>query len=98
MIMECIELNWLCKHMKEVRSSQASIFVINWVKHSFSPWVLFKHGKYFFDVILDLEILIYLKSKKYLIFNSQQQQVQRFYLFTWAIHYVIVSSDLLVLY
>ena len=30
-IMKFIELNWLCKHMKKVRSSQAAIFVLNWV-------------------------------------------------------------------
>ena len=31
----CTELNWLCKHIKKVRSSQAAILVLNWVKHSF---------------------------------------------------------------
>ena len=41
--MECIELNRLCKHMKKVRSSQAAIFVLNWVKHSFSLWVSLIH-------------------------------------------------------
>ena len=35
-IMECIPLNWLYKYMKKVRSRQAAIFVLNWVKHSFS--------------------------------------------------------------
>ena len=34
--MECIKKNWLCKHMKKVRSSQAASLVLNWVKHSFS--------------------------------------------------------------
>ena len=38
--MECIELNWLCKHMKKVRSSQAAILVLDWIKHSFYLWVL----------------------------------------------------------
>ena len=33
--MECIELNWLYKHMKKARSSQAVIFVLKCVKHSF---------------------------------------------------------------
>ena len=28
-IMECTKLNWLCKHMKKVRSSQAAILVLN---------------------------------------------------------------------
>ena len=37
-----IELNWLCKHTKKVRSSQGIILVMNWVKHSFSLWVSFK--------------------------------------------------------
>ena len=29
-----IELNWLCKHIKNVRSSQPAIHILNWVKHS----------------------------------------------------------------
>ena len=38
-IMECIELNWLCKHMKKIRSSQTSISINPCTKHSFSLWV-----------------------------------------------------------
>ena len=39
MIVQCIiELNSLCKHIKKVRSSQAAILVLNWIKHSFF-WV-----------------------------------------------------------
>ena len=38
LIMECIELNWLCKHTKKVRSSQPPFPVLNWVKHSLSLW------------------------------------------------------------
>ena len=35
--MECIiELNWLCKHMKNFRSSQQAIPVLHWIKLSFS--------------------------------------------------------------
>ena len=34
-IMECIVLNWLCKHMKKVRSSQVAILVLKWVKQFF---------------------------------------------------------------
>ena len=37
LIIECIELNWLCKYMKKVRSSQAAILVLNWVKTQFFP-------------------------------------------------------------
>ena len=33
-IMEYKEFNWLGKHMKKVRSSQAAVLVLNW--HSFS--------------------------------------------------------------
>ena len=36
---EMLELDWLCEHMKKVRSSQAAILALNWVKHSFSLWV-----------------------------------------------------------
>ena len=32
-IMECIEFNWLCKHIKKIKSSQPAIPVLNWVKH-----------------------------------------------------------------
>ena len=39
MIIEYIEPNWLCKHMRRVRSSQEALLVLNWVKHSFSLWV-----------------------------------------------------------
>ena len=39
MIMEYIGCNWLCKQIKKVRSSQAVILVLNWVKYSFSLWV-----------------------------------------------------------
>ena len=34
--MECVELNnWLCKRMKKIRSSQAPILVLKWVKQIF---------------------------------------------------------------
>ena len=37
---ECImELNWLWKHIKKVRSSQPAIIVLNWIKYRFSLWV-----------------------------------------------------------
>ena len=42
--------NWLCKHMKKVRSSQAAILVLNWVKHSFSQWVSSTEVKYFKEI------------------------------------------------
>ena len=42
-IVECIELNWMYKHMEKVRSSQAVILVQNWVKHSFSLWISLKN-------------------------------------------------------
>ena len=32
LIMECIELNWLCEHIKKIRSSKPAIPVLNWVK------------------------------------------------------------------
>ena len=39
--MECKKLNWLCKHIKKVSSSQANILVLNWVKTQFFfLWVL----------------------------------------------------------
>ena len=45
MIIECIAHNWLCKHMKKVRSRQATILKLNWVKQSFSLRLsLYMHG------------------------------------------------------
>ena len=35
--MECIELSWLRKHMKKIRSIQPAITVLNWVKHQSFP-------------------------------------------------------------
>ena len=37
LIMECIELNWLCKHMKKIRCCQPAIPVLRWVKHQSFP-------------------------------------------------------------
>ena len=37
LIMECIELNWLCKYIKKIRSSQPAIPILNWVKHQSFP-------------------------------------------------------------
>ena len=37
LIMECIELNWLCKHIKKIRSCQPAIPVLRWVKHQSFP-------------------------------------------------------------
>ena len=37
LIMECVELNWLSKHVKKIRSSQPDIPVLNWVKHQSFP-------------------------------------------------------------
>ena len=41
-VMEYIERNWLCKHMKKVKSNQEAILVLEWVKHSFSLWISLK--------------------------------------------------------
>ena len=40
MIIECIELNWLRKYVKKVRSSQAAILLLNWVKTIFPLSIL----------------------------------------------------------
>ena len=39
-----IELNWLCRHIKNIRSSEPAILVLNWIKHSFSLWVSLKNS------------------------------------------------------
>ena len=47
--MECVELNWLCEHMKKVRNSLAVILILNWAKQSVSLWLSLKHQKLRFD-------------------------------------------------
>ena len=42
LIMECIKLYWLCKHIKKIRSSQPAIPVLNWVKHQSFPMSIVK--------------------------------------------------------
>ena len=45
-MIECIiELNWLCKHTKNVRSSQPAIFAINW-KKQFFPVSIVNHSEH----------------------------------------------------
>ena len=44
--MECIELNWLCKHIKKIGSSQPAILVQNWVKHQSFPVSIVKTGDF----------------------------------------------------
>ena len=34
-----IRLRWFCKHIKEIRSSQPTDRVLNWIKHNLSLWV-----------------------------------------------------------
>ena len=45
LIMECIKLYWLCKHIKKIRSSQPAIPVPNWVKHQSFPVNIVKSQK-----------------------------------------------------
>ena len=54
LIIGCIELNWLCKYMKKVRSSQRAIPVLSWVKHQSFPVSIVKDRKCFwiFDFLL----------------------------------------------
>ena len=47
MIIESIELNWLCRNMKKVTSSQVAILVLNWIKHNFSLGLSLKSLKIF---------------------------------------------------
>ena len=54
MIMECIELNWLCKYMNKIRSSQAAILCTEFsktlVKHSFFLWVSLKSISFYLTI------------------------------------------------
>ena len=53
--MEFIELNWLCKHMKKIRSSQAVMpsteLSKTFIKDSFSLWVLLIQREMSFNYI-----------------------------------------------
>ena len=39
-------LNWLCKHIKKIRSSQPAIPVLNWVKTSLSLWLSLRLNRF----------------------------------------------------
>ena len=62
---ECIRLNWLCKYIKKVWSSQAAILVLNLVKHSFFLWVWLKENILF---SIFLHAILHKVKKVYLFF------------------------------
>ena len=69
--MECIELNWMCKHVKKVRSSKAVVLVLNWVKHSFSLWVSLKA---YFNLLKRLvRLFLYNSVLKYDVCETKSQ-------------------------
>ena len=65
-----IELDWLCKHMKNIRSSQPSILDLNWIKHSFSLWASLKNG--FPDIIFQKEKVHFQANEKIRFKNIYQ--------------------------
>ena len=83
MIIECIiELNWSCKHIKKVRSSEPTI-ILNWIKHSFSLWVLLKELR---NCVLGI-------SRGWSLFCSiQVTKACIFYLFFWKTSFLSVPS------
>ena len=74
-IMECIELKWLCKHMKKVRNNHAPILVLNWVKHIFALWVSLKKDLHCLLLILQ-RLQSVKQKKKNVIFGKFIQKVQ----------------------
>ena len=48
LIMEFIELNWLYKHIKKIRSSQPAIPALNWVKYQSLPVSIVKRAAFHF--------------------------------------------------
>ena len=65
LIMECIELNWLCKHFKKIKSSQPAIPVLNWVKHQSFPVSIVKlislinlFNEFFYFILFFLPLLV----------------------------------------
>ena len=77
-IMECIELNWLFKHMKKIRSRQAAIPYAELnktlVKHSFFSWVSF-WGPHFVLVIYLWDIQIHLVEYHFQFHRSMQRRL-----------------------
>ena len=57
--------NWLCKHIKKVRSSHPAILVLNWIKHSFSLWVSLKYYTFQISTIIKEENDSFAKMKYY---------------------------------
>ena len=68
-IIECIELNWLCKHMKKTRTSQAAILVLNWIKYNFSLWGSLKIPEVFVSFSNFYQIISYFLKPLHLIKN-----------------------------
>ena len=64
-IVECIELSWLSIYLEKVRSSQAVIVVLNWVKCSFSLWVSLTWCSYWFKFLWSNSLLKLMYSKRY---------------------------------
>ena len=83
MIIECIiELNWLCKHIKKVRSSEPTI-ILNWIKHSFSLWVSLKELR---------NCVLRIIRGWSLFWSIQVTKACIFYLFLWKTSFLSVPS------
>ena len=82
LIMEYTEHNWLCKHMKKIRSSQPVIPVLNWVKHQSFPVSIVKSlkskKKQLALTLFYVSLEIWLGNSKKLICIDQS----RFYIFS----------------
>ena len=78
-IIECIELNWLCKHLKKIRSIQATILVLNWAKQSLFLWVSLKwiwliRGKKIATIVRPIKAPILSFVNKHISIRSNQRQ------------------------
>ena len=72
-LMECRELNWLCKHMDKVRSSQVALLILNWVKQFFPVSIIKLYMK--LNISKDLTLFKmnwYLSWSRWRLYRSAQ--------------------------
>ena len=80
-------LNWLCKHIKKVRSSQPAILVLNWMKHSLSLWVSLRINPYLLilqqKTALKQSMSIWVKLNCHFLTGSHSGNKKNFWLRNW---------------
>ena len=74
-----IELNWLCKYIKNIRSRQPSILVLKWIKTQFFPVSIVKewYKEDSFPDIIFQEEKVYFQANEKIRFKNIYQGVSK---------------------